>query len=124
MKNRIFVIEHNVYESETIIAIGVSDKKLLRWIKKNTDLKVSKSMVSMGTKQGIACMSGIFTMIRLHKWNGTPENHGALAHEAFHIAEFILERCGVIYDMHTRSEAFAYMVGSTVRHVLDHIEGD
>ena len=126
MKGKIFVIEHSVFDSQTTIAVGVTDKKLLKWIDDNTILEVDDEMREYTSLIGEArtVLNGKFTMVRFGEWTGSNYDISILAHEAFHLAEFIFDRVGVKYDMEISGEVFAYFIQSTVKQILDILEGD
>tara|TARA_R110000850_G_C9593273_1_gene427739 strand:+ start:19 stop:399 length:381 start_codon:yes stop_codon:yes gene_type:complete len=123
---KIFVIEHSAFDSQTTVAVDVSDKKLVKWIDDNTVLEVDDEMRDYISLVGEArtVLNGNFTMIRLGEWTGSNYNIAVLAHEAFHLAEFIFDRIGVKYDMEISGEVFAYFIQSTVKQILDVLEGD
>ena len=45
-----------------------------------------------------------------------------VAHEAFHIADFIADKVGLEYTHGTCNEHIAYLVGSAVKHILNQLE--
>lgn len=45
-----------------------------------------------------------------------------VAHEAFHIADFIADKVGLEYTHGTCNEHIAYLVGSAVKHILQQLE--
>lgn len=117
----IFVIEHDTFNSQTVVAVGVEDEKLKKWLKKNTNLEINDTFMELITVNGDAkaISHGIFTMIRLPEWTGSNYDIALLAHEAFHLAEFLFNRIGVPYDINTTSEVFAYHIQTTVEKVLN-----
>lgn len=52
-------------------------------------------------------------IICLAEWKGDEFDHGALAHEAFHAAEHVLSKRGVVLNEHT-TESYAYLVQEIV----------
>lgn len=122
----IFIIEHPTFDIQTLIAVGVSDKKLLAWIKQNTCLSIDQVFVESIRLNGEAkaSINGKFSMIRLKKWSGSNNEIALLSHESFHLAEFIFDRIGVKYDIDISGEVFAYFIQSTVKQVLDKLSED
>lgn len=120
----IFVIHHEVFDSQTTVAVGVTDKQIVKWIKKNTTIKVCDDLLEAIYCEGLArtALHGSFTMIRFKEWNGTNRDISFLAHEAFHLAEFIYDRIGIKYDMEISGEAFAYFIQNTVDQILEHLQ--
>lgn len=45
-----------------------------------------------------------------------------VAHEAFHIADFIADKVGLEYTHGTCNEHIAYLIGSAVKHILQQLE--
>ena len=45
-----------------------------------------------------------------------------IAHEAFHIADFIADKVGLEYTHGTCNEHIAYLIGSAVKHILQQLE--
>lgn len=121
--NKIFLIEHSVFDSQTAVAIGVSDKKLLKWINENTLLECDSEMKSIVKLSGNAktVINPPFTLIRFKEWKGSNYDLSVLAHEAFHLAELILDRVGVKYDVDKSGEVYAYFIQSTVKQFLDEV---
>jgi hypothetical protein len=121
---QIFLIEHSVFDSQTLVAIGVTDKKLLKWIELNTNLIVDdefKHHIKV-SGEAKAVINGKFSMIRFNGWSGSNKDISLLSHEAFHLAEFIFDRIGVKYDIDISGEVFAYFIQSTVKQILDGLE--
>lgn len=123
MTGEIFLIGHSVFDSQTTVAIGVTDKQLVRWIKKNTNIKITDDLLRAIRCDGLArsALYDSFTIIRFKEWNGTNRDISLLAHEAFHLTELIYDRVGIQYDMDISGEAFAYFIQSTVDQVLEHL---
>lgn len=120
----LFTIHHDVFDSQTLVAIGASDKDIVKWIKKNTNLEINDDLMDAiaCVGEGRTAMHNSFTIMRFKKWKGSHYDLGVLAHEAFHLAEFIFHRIGVEHDMMTSGEVFAYFIGYTVEQVLEGIE--
>jgi len=118
---RLFTISHDTFDMETLIAVGVSDKKITKWIEKNTKLKADDDFMSSISCDGLGrtVRHGGFSMLRLDHWDGTNRNIAHLAHEAFHLAEFTFDRINIKHDVETSGEAFAYFIQHTVEQVLD-----
>jgi len=124
MKRRLFIITHDIFGSETLVAVGVSDKAIAAWIEKHTDIVVDEKFMGLIACPGLGrtMMHDNFSMLRLKDWAGYNRNTAYLAHEAFHLAEFIYDRIGIVHDVRTSGEAFAYFIQSTVEQVLDGLE--
>ncbi len=120
----IFLIQHKVFDSQTTVVIDESDKKIARWIEKNTTIEVCDDLLEVIKCHGLArtALHGSFTMIRFNEWSGTNRDISLLAHEAFHLTEFIYDRIGIKYDMEISGEAFAYFIQNTVDQILEHLQ--
>ena len=118
MKGKIFLIQHDVFDSQTLVAVGVSDRRLKKWIRKNTtSVKFDDDMKLHGAARTV--QNGRFSMIRLRGLDGSNYDISILAHEAFHLAEFLFNRIGVSHDVEISGEVFAYHIQSTIKQVLD-----
>lgn len=118
---RLFTIEHDVFDSETLVAIGVSDDRIIKWLQECTDLEVTHELKRLIECHGYGrtVMSGSFTMLRLKDFSDTNRQIGTVAHEAFHLAEMVFDRIGIKHDIDASGEAFAYFIQHTVKQVLD-----
>ena len=117
---RLFVIEHDVFNSQTLVAVGVTDERIIKWAEQTTDLVIDDAFRELikCDGDGRTAWSGPFTMIRFNDWNSTGDEIGTLAHEAFHLAECVFRRIGIQHDQETSGEAFAYFIGHNVSEVL------
>lgn len=118
---RLFLIQHATFDSQTLVTIGKSDKEIVAWVEKNTLIEITEDFVALiaGPGDGRTVLDGAFTMMRFKEWNGTNSDIARLAHEAFHLTEFVFNRIGVQYDMDISGEAFAYFIQHTVKQVLN-----
>lgn len=115
------LINVDVYDASILLVTGESDKAVLKWVKKNTNIHINdhfKNLIKM-YGHGRTCIAGSFVMMRIEAFKNTPSNHATLAHEAFHAAEFILDRAGVQYHIDHSSESYAYMVSHIVKESLN-----
>ena len=124
MKRRLFTIEHSTFDSQTLVAVGVSDKAIVAWVEKHTEIVVDEKFMGLIACPGLGrtMMHESFSMLRLRDWSGTNKNTALLAHEAFHLAEFIYDRVGIVHHVGTSGEAFAYFIQHTVEQVLDGLD--
>ncbi len=118
---KMFLIQHPTFDMQTLVAVGATDKQIKKWIKKNTRIKPDDELMEV-----IACVGfgrtavhGSFSIIRFSEWEGTNRNIAHLSHEAFHLAEMTFHRIGIIHDVHTSGEAYAYFIQHTVEQILD-----
>lgn len=123
---RLFLIQHPTFDSQTLVAVDKSDKDIIAWVEKHTDMETGEDFAAIIAcpGEGRTVIDGGFTMVRLKTWGGTNADIARLAHEAFHLAEFIFDRIGVKYDLAASGEVFAYFIQHTVKQVLNKIEPD
>ena len=121
---RIFTITHDVYDSRTMVAIGVTDKAVVKWIERWIDVDDELAELIKCQGSGRTVQHGKFTMIRLEDWSGTNHDIAILTHEAFHLCEMIFDRIGLHYNMDISGEAFAYFIQHTVEQVLDKLRSE
>jgi len=118
---RLFIIRSSVFDMETLVAINVSDKDILKWVGKNTVLKRGKKLKDAIRCEGLGrtFAHGSFSMLRLDGWKDDSRGASHLAHEAFHLAEFTFRRIGLKYDFDSSGEAWAYFIQHIVNEVLE-----
>ncbi len=118
---KLFLIQHAVFDSQTLVAVGLTDDRIKKWVDQNTDIKTDETFMALIACHGVGrCVShGSFTMIRLLSWSGTNRDISLLTHEAFHLAEFIYDRIGIKHNVECSGEAFAYFIQHTVEQILD-----
>ena len=108
------VIKLDIYPFDIMVSIDESDDVLSkRLLKFGNEVNEIESLLNMGsTVSGRALMlrSGQ-CVIRLRKSRDKCNFIGVITHESFHITTFILERVGVVFDMDTSDEAYAYLLG-------------
>jgi len=124
-KGKIFTIDYDIYDRYTLVVVGASDKEIAKWVKKNApsvkiDDEFYEAIACPG--QGRTIRDGMFTMLRLKQFDGSAKDMRHLAHEAFHLAEFVMSHIGIVHDWKTSGEAFAYFIGWTVEQVLEGVE--
>lgn len=93
--------------------MGETDKVLLKTLKKygleNEDPTLWK--FETDTVRGRACMfTGNQSLIRLRHYPKSPRCFGELAHEIFHVVEFILTKTGMKLKYGVSDEAYAYLI--------------
>ncbi|MCK5218087.1 hypothetical protein KAR10_01110 [bacterium] len=123
---KMFVITHPTFDMQTLVAIGATDKQIKKWVKKHTKVDTDDEFMEIIVCSGFGRTTrrGAFTMLRLSEWEGTNKNIAHLAHEAFHLAEFTFHRIGIVHDVETSGEAYAYFIQHTVEQILDELRKD
>jgi len=58
-------------------------------------------------------------VVRMKKFDKSPKQLGALSHEIFHAATFVLESAGVDFRMDYSDEAYAYLIGYITQSVFE-----
>lgn len=61
------------------------------------------------------------SVIRLVRFPSTPNDHGILAHEIFHIVDFLLGRIGLTLT-DSSGEAYAYLLGYITEQIYRHLK--
>lgn len=96
-----------------MFSLGQTDEELFQVLKLSELVtEMDGSSQWKNTKQlGYAIeFTGGQTLIRLRRIPETPIEHGALAHEILHAAQFILNRVGIKYLLDYSDEAYTYLV--------------
>ena len=119
------IIDLEVYPFDVMVSFNESDKKFVKRLKRygedGQDLEM-EGLRSASSKRGYAVMlPSNVTILRLNFYPRTPNDFGMLAHEIFHVCEFIMERIGAKVNKET-SEPFAYLLQYVTEKVYDLIE--
>ena len=120
----LFTVAHPTFDCVTLIAVDVTDKQIIGWIKSKTTLEVDDYMLEIIQCPGAGrtASNGCFTMIRFKKWEGSNTDISILTHEAFHLAEFIFDRIRIPHHIEYTGEVYAYFIQSTVKQILDKLK--
>lgn len=119
-----FIIPLHVYPFDIMVSIGESDKELLPKLKR---YGVSKESLDSDVWQLSDTCKGRGTLfvcnrslIRIAEPPKSPHGKGLLAHELFHVVDFILRRIGI--ELGDDSfEAYAYLIGYLTEQIYKRI---
>ncbi len=115
MKGKWFDIDIPIFNHGVMVSVDEEDdvlrKRLLKW--KNKDEELDKLMRMEDTVRGRACFldSTHQSVIRLRTSPNKYGYLGTIAHEVFHIVDYILQGIGMKHKLYTSDEAYAYLIG-------------
>ena len=124
---RLIWIDYDVYPGHsTMLVIGWTPKEIIDWIHKKTSRRDDplneeelRGINSIRNQSGKSLMlKNGETILWLPGIPDTPYRMGILAHEAWHITDFILHRIGMEYIPDKSDEAFTYMLAHIVQTAL------
>jgi hypothetical protein len=109
-----FYLDIEVWRSGCWIVWPVTRKQAEDWL--FDKFKATFEVPNLDTAQAVSLHHSPF-FIFLTEWKFDAENVAVLTHECIHIANYILERCGV-KEKESCDEALAYLVGYLVESFL------
>lgn len=123
-KNKIFTIQLDIYDAQITVAVGVSKEEMNKYIDKYSIVRPSQSFIDALEDLSDSTMGKAILDTETH-WNilwlkneiKTPYDYGTLAHEASHLAHFILDKMGVEWSV-DNDEVVCYTVGYIVKEIL------
>ena len=126
-KPSIFTIDLDVFDAQVLIAMGATESDITNFIKKNSEVEPSAEFLEMlqidqnDSQMGRSIFDSEtnWKILWLRHYPKTPYEYGILAHEASHIAHFILENMGVEWSAEN-DEVVCYTVGYIVKEALSH----
>jgi hypothetical protein len=116
MNPKEFYLDIEVWRSGCWIVWPVNRKQAEDWINTKFPSNEPHEIASLDTAQAVTLKYSPF-FIFLTEWKFNPENVSVLTHECIHVANHILERCGV-KEKESCDEALAYLVGYLVESFL------
>lgn len=118
-----FIIDLTIYPFHVMVSIGESDKKVLQRLKKYGMDYSDPNFIAYQTEHahGRTCRfeSGAM-LLRLRQVPTTAEDKGRLAHEVFHLAEFLFNNIGLKHHVRC-GEAYAYLIGYITEKIYSEI---
>ena len=112
-----------VYKNNLLVAIDEPTAAVVRCIERQTKSKLADCDVDMLRIRGDArsvAFSGGARVMRLPRYKHTPYWYAILAHEAYHVATFLIDHVG-IKRSEASDEAVAYEVEFAVRKILEKV---
>jgi len=109
-----FIVKGTVYPFDVMFSLNQTDDELTAYLRgKTKNYKRSvKELALSSTSQGKSLMTNENqTIVRLIKFDDSPQQKGYLTHEIFHACSFILHEAGVEYKFDISDEAYAYLIG-------------
>ena len=115
-----FRVEHGGYPFSVFVSVGANDDPLLRRLEKSVDLTSGdrEALVASSDKGHTVMLSSGYTVIRLERFDGSPNDHAILSHEVFHAVTLLMVEIGITLDDKS-DEAFAYAIQSLTKQILE-----
>ena len=120
MRPKNFIIDLGPYPFDVLVSINQTDKQLKKVfsdldIEWEDEVWVADQKIQLGRT---AMLETGQTVLRLIGWKVDAKGIGVLAHEAFHVAEFLFQRINMPHSVQYSSEAYAYLIGFIVEKAL------
>jgi hypothetical protein len=115
-KSSEFYLDVEIWRSGCWIVWNVNRKQAEDWLNNKFKPNEPFEVPTLDTAQAVTLKYSPF-FIFLTEWKFDPENIAVLTHECVHVANHILERCGV-EEKDSCDEALAYLVGYLVESFL------
>lgn len=107
-----FKMDAGCYPFDVMVCIDMSDEEVFEKLNHHVDLtdeeKITLKLEDIGKGRTVQ-LSGGQVVLRLVDMS-LDEAHEFIAHEIFHIVEFILGRVGISHDVNISGEAYAYLI--------------
>jgi hypothetical protein len=114
-----FELKINIYHTDLVVALGSELNDVYKVLKGKISKADFKELKTYEFHEGKSIMFGSGACLLYTKEEPTNKNYkGILAHEIFHITEFIMSRIGIILTNET-SEAYAYLIGHLTTEIYD-----
>ena len=122
IKKQIFRVNHGTYPFDVLICIGIKHKDVVNYLNKYTEVTEEESEALVMNGNGRAVMlEGGQTILQLNNDVNAIDFYATLAHEVFHVVEFLFQRIGIKHDYETSGEAFAYQIQYIIGSILEKI---
>jgi hypothetical protein len=117
-----FIFSLEIYPFDVMVSIGENDEELKEKLNEvGVDAEGDNNWHYEATGLGRAIsFPGNQTLLRLRNKPETTADYGTLAHEIFHICEFILHKVGINLTRDS-DEAYAYLIGFVTRKIYESI---
>lgn len=113
-RGKVFIVPLIVYPFDVMVSICQSDEEIRGELKKRLPLDCQGELELSDLKHGAQGRAVMFsngaTLIRLRHQLKYASVKGHLAHEVFHVVEFIMDRIGIKHNIDS-GEAYAYLIG-------------
>ena len=112
-----FLIELTPYHRHVYVSVGESDARLKAGLARLMPASLVEQWVELIGPQHpsedgkTAFIQGSGIVLRLRDYPTDARQFGVLAHEVFHVVEYLFTSVGLPHDPQTSSEAWAYMIG-------------
>jgi len=120
------IIKNEIYPFDLMVSFNETDKKFKSKLK-SFDIDLDDACLSLDSskfERGRAVLTQSNQLIlRLNFYPKTPEQLGMLAHEIFHIVEFLLEHINIKLSKKT-DEVYAYMIGFYTKKIFEILKKD
>jgi hypothetical protein len=117
-----FIFSLEVYPFDVMVSVGQTDddlKEILKGVGVDPNLDDNWRYEQTGVWRAIS-FPGNQTLLRLPNKPESVDEHGTLAHEIFHVCDFILHKVGVTLTRES-DEAYAYLIGFVTKKIYEHL---
>ncbi len=117
-----FIFSLEVYPFDVMVSVGETDEELkekLNYVGIEPEGDNNWHYEFLGLGRTVSFPSGQ-SLLRLRNKPETVDEYGMLAHEIFHVCEFILHKIGLNLTRES-DEAYAYLIGFVTKKVYEQI---
>lgn len=122
-----FIVPVDVYYKDVLFMFGYSREKIIRLLKAkaedNNTREILKHFKSFkGGYKGLCVVGSVGqTMVLMPTIPSTPEQHGTLIHELFHVVEAIMSNIGNHHAEDVSEESWAHLIGYLTAQVYENL---
>lgn len=120
--NKLAVIENEIYDVETLIVFNSKWADIAKWLRKNTGY-TSKEILEINKALDVEAVARTLqykncTIVWFKEYDNRPYDHGIVAHEVYHLVEYIFKDRDIELCVCT-SEPAAYLIGYYTRKIIE-----
>ena len=110
MKKQMFIVDCGTYPFDVLVCVGIDYDDMITFLSKRCTLtdEEKEALIMSGGGRSVILKTGQ-SVLQVTLAKNKPFFHGNLAHEIFHIVDFLFERVGIKYS-DDFNEAYAYQV--------------
>ncbi len=121
-----FIVPVDVYGKQVLFVFGYSRKKIIRLLKSNDESNTKEILKHFksfnGGYKGLCVVGSVGqTMVLMPSIPSTPEQHGTLIHELFHVVEAIMSNIGNHHAEDVTEESWAHLIGFLTAKVYENL---
>lgn len=123
-KPQTFFIDSGTWRKKVLVIVNQPNDATKKTLLKYYDLEAIEESKILKTYSGKAVQfNNCNLLVRFNDlYPNDPHSLGVIAHECFHLTEFLFDFVGIKYDIDTSGEAFAYQIDHYCRKILENLK--